>query len=102
MFKGFVSGKVKYNPKFKTIKGELCCDFILETFDHNDGDSKSLVRCSCFNDEAKKMKNISKGEILIGLGDASNIAYTQGRYVYNLRLNYIEFVKGNYNLELLK
>lgn len=95
MFKGIVSGRIKYDPEFKMIKGDLCCNFTLETFEFSNEDKKSFVRCSCFNEEAIKMKKIAKGTVIFAVGNASNIQYDQDKYVYNLKVDCIEIIDMN-------
>lgn len=99
MFKATISGKVKFEPEYKMINNTLYCNFTVETFKRSDEDTKSLVRCSCINMEVDKMKKVHKGTIVAGIGNASNVSYEQGIYVFNLMLTYLEILKEGENDE---
>ena len=93
MFKATISGKVKFEPEYKMINNTLYCNFTVESFKDTDNDTKSLVRCSCNDIAMEKMKKIKKGTIIAGIGNASNVSYEQGIYVFNLMLTYFEIIK---------
>lgn len=95
MFKGTIVGRVKNEPVYKNINGNLCCDFTLIAINrYAQKEVTSHVRCTVWNDLARYMqKRFEKGDIIAGCGDASNIPY-YGDYTYNLTLTSLEIIKS--------
>ena len=83
MFKSIVTGKIKNDPEFKKINGKLCCNFELIAISKY---SKKEVR-------SERMKNVKKGDYIIGIGDSSNVAYEpNGEYVFNVNITNLEII----------
>lgn len=94
MFKSLVSGKIRNDPTFKKINGKLCCNFELTAITkYSKKEMRSVVRCSAWNSDAERMKEVKKGTYIIGMGDSSNVAYEPyGEYVFNVNITNLEIV----------
>ena len=43
--------------------------------------------------DAERMKNVKKGDYIIGIGDSSNVAYEpNGEYVFNVNITDLEII----------
>lgn len=94
MFKSIVTGKIENDPEFKKINGKLCCNFeLIAISKYSKKEVRSVVRCSVWNNDAERMKNVKKGDYIIGIGDSSNVAYEpNGEYVFNVNITNLEII----------